>query len=127
MQPWRRRFLLFYMMRVPLTLMAVLGLGLPWLFETSMFHGVADLVLLQLAEAAFLGFLLISSSITSCFLVLLFGEERVDGWAERPAPQDRISLWTVGFLYLYGAICYVSFLISICKFMSGAGRLPGNP
>jgi hypothetical protein len=127
MQPWRRRFLLFYMMRVPLTLMAVLGLGLPWLFETSMFHGVADLVLLQLAEAAFLGFLLISSSITSCFLVLLFGEERVDGWAERPEPQDRISLWAVGFLYLYGAICYVSFLISICKFMSGAGRLPGNP
>jgi hypothetical protein len=127
MQPWRRRFLLFYMMRVPLTLMATLGLGLPWLFETSMFHGVADLVLLQLAEAAFLGFLLISSAITSCFLVLLYGEERVDGWAQMPAPQDRISLWTVGFLYLYGGTCYVTFLISICRFMSDAGRVEGNP
>jgi hypothetical protein len=127
MQPWRRRFLLFYMMRVPLTLLTTLGLGLPWLFGTAMFHGVADLVLLQLGEAAFLGFLLISSSITTCFLVLLYGEERVDGWADRPPPQVRISLWTVGVLYLYGAICYVSFLISICKFMSTAGRLQGNP
>jgi hypothetical protein len=58
-----------------------------------------------------------------CFLVLLYGEERADGWADRPKPQERISRSTVTVLYVYGAICYVLFLFSICSFMSTAGRV----
>ncbi len=46
MQPWRKRFLLLYMMRVPLTFLTVLGFGLPWAFQTPMFHGIADLELI---------------------------------------------------------------------------------
>jgi len=123
MQSWRRRFLLLYMMRIPLLFMAVIGFLLPWGFTTSMFHGVADLSYPQLAWAAFLACILINSAISSCFLVLLYGEERADGWAERPKPQQRISPWLVASLYAYGAICYISFLFSICDFMSTAGRV----
>lgn len=122
-QAWRRRFLLLYMMRVPLIFMGVLGFLLPWGFTTSMFHGVADLIPRQLVEAAFLAFILISSAISMCFLVLLYGEERADGWAPRPKPEERIARWTVAVLYAYGAICYVLFLFSICNFMSTAGRV----
>lgn len=127
MQPWRRRFLLLYMMRVPLFFLGVLGLGLPWAFQTSMFHGVADLVLYQLAEAACLAFLLVCSAMTGCYLVLLYGEERADGWGDRRAPQDRISRPSVLLLYLYAGVCYTVFLVSICKFMSQAGRVGGHP
>jgi len=123
MQPWRRRFLLLYMMRIPLLFMTVIGFLLPWGFTTSMFHGVADLSYQQLAWAAFLACILINSAISSCFLVLLYGEERADGWAERPTPQERISPWVVAALYVYGAVCYISFLFSICRFMWSAGRL----
>jgi hypothetical protein len=126
MQPWRRRFLLLYMMRVPLLFLAVLGFALPWAFQSSMFHGVADLYRYQLAEAACLGFLLVSSAISLCFLILLYGEERADGWAERPAPQNRVSSLVVILLYVYGAICYLVFLFFICEFMSHAGRVTGN-
>lgn len=122
-QPWRRRFLLLYMMRVPLIFMAVLGFLLPWLFTTSMFHGVADLIPRQLAEAAFLAFILINSAISMCFLVLLYGIERADGWATRPKPQERISRPLVALLYAYGTICYVLFLFSVCNFMGTAGRV----
>jgi hypothetical protein len=54
MQIWRRRFLLVYMMRVPLLFLTILGFGLPWAFGTSMFHGVPDLALPQVLTAAFL-------------------------------------------------------------------------
>jgi hypothetical protein len=123
MQYWRRRFLLLYMMRIPLLFMAVIGFLLPWGFTTSMFHGVADLSYPQLTLAAFLACILINSAISSCFLVLLYGEERADGWAERPKPQERISPWAVTSLYVYGATCYISFLFWICRFMSTAGRV----
>jgi hypothetical protein len=123
MQPWRRRFLLLYMMRVPLLFMAVIGFLLPWGFKSSMFHGVADLSYEQLVLAAFLACILINSAISSGFLVLLYGEERADGWMDRPKPQDRISPWWVTSLYVYGAVCYISFLFSICDFMSKAGRV----
>lgn len=123
MQPWRRRFLLLYMMRVPLIFLTLLGIGLPLAFQTSMFHGIADLTLLQVLKAACLAFFLVSTAITSCFLILLYGQERVDGWIVQPAPQDRVSLWGVAFLYLYGGVCYVLFLVSICRFMATAGRV----
>src|SRR5271155_6096386 len=123
MQIWRRRFLLLYMMRVPLLFLFVLGFGMPWAFGTSMFHGVADLALPQVLMAAFLASLLVSTAITSCFLILLYGQERADGWIVQPAPQDRVSLWGVGVLYLYGGICYIVFLYSIRCFMTHAGRV----
>ncbi len=123
MQIWRRRFLLLYMMRVPLLFLTVLGFGLPWAFGTSMFHGVADLALPQVLTAACLASLLVSTAITSSFMILLYGQERADGWITQPAPQDRVSLWGVAFLYLYGAICWILFLVSICGFMSKAGRV----
>jgi hypothetical protein len=130
MQIWRRRFLLLYMMRVPILFLSVLGFGLPWAFGTSMFHGVADLALPQVLTAACLASLLVSTAITSSFMILLYGQERADGWIAQPAPQDRVSLWGVAFLYLYGAICWILFLVSICGFMSKAGRvtagLPGG-
>jgi hypothetical protein len=130
MQIWRRRFLLLYMMRIPLLFLTVLGLGLPWAFGTSMFHGVADLALPQVFTAAFLASLPVSTAITSCFLILLYGQERADGWIVQPAPQDRVSLWGVAFLYLYGGIGYLVFLFSIYPFMGEAGRvltgLPGG-
>jgi hypothetical protein len=122
-QPWRRRFLLLYMMRVPLIFMAILGFLMPWGFTASMFHGVADLIERQYVEAAFLAFILISSAISMCFLVLLYGEERADGWAARPKPEERIARWTVVALYVYGMLCYVLFLFSVCSFMSTAGRV----
>ena len=56
-------------------------------------------------------------------MILLYGQERADGWIAQPAPQDRVSLWGVAFLYLYGAICWILFLVSICGFMSKAGRV----
>ena len=126
MQPWRKHFLLLYMMRVPLLFVTILGFGLPWAFQTSMFHGIADLTLYQVGEAALLAFLLVSSAMTGCFLVLLYGQERADGWITQPAPQDRVSLWSIGLLYVYGGICYVLFLVSIGKFMSEAGRVEDN-
>jgi hypothetical protein len=126
MQIWRRRFLLLYMMRVPLLFLFVLGVGLPWAFGTSMFHGLADLALPQVLTAAFLASLLVSIAITSCFLILLYGQERADGWIVQPVPQDRVSLRGVAFLYVYGGICYVVFLYSICRFMSEAGRVTAD-
>jgi hypothetical protein len=123
MQIWRRRFLLLYMMRVPLLFLFVLGAGLPWAFGTSMFHGVADLALPQVLTAAFLASLLVSTAITSCFLILLYGQERADGWIVQPAPQDRVSLWGVACLYLCGGIGYVIFLFSVYRFMGDAGRV----
>jgi hypothetical protein len=122
-QPWRRRFLLLYMMRVPLIFLTLLGIGLPLAFQTPMFHGVADLTLLQVLKAACLASLLVSVAITSSFMILLYGQERADGWIVQPAPQDRVSLWGVAFLYLYGGVCCLLFLVSICRFMGSAGRV----
>jgi len=126
MQIWRRRFLLLYMMRIPLLFLTGLGLGLPWAFGTSMFHGVADLDLLNVFTAACLASLLVSVAITSCFLILLYGQERADGWIVQPAPQDRVSLWGVAVLYFYGAACYIIFLASICYYMGQAYRITEN-
>jgi hypothetical protein len=111
------------MMRVPLIFLTLLGFGLPWAFGTSMFHGVADLDLFQVLTAACLASLLVSAAITSCFLILLYGQERADGWIVQAAPQDRVSLCGVACLYVYGGVCYVLFLYSICRFMSTAGRV----
>ena len=123
MEKWRDRFLLFYMMRVPLSFLLILGLGLPLAFESSMFHGIADLTLVQVFKAAFLSSLLISSAMTASFLVLLYGLERADGWkADRPAPEQRVTTWSVVALYLYGAVAWLSFLYSIFRFMQQAGR-----
>ena len=126
MQPWRRRFLLLYMMRVPLTFLTVLGFGLPWAFQSTMFHGIADLELVQVGAASFLAFLDISAAISSAFMILLYGEERADGWGNLPAPQDRVSTRSVALLYIYGGICYVRFLVSIGQFMTTAGRVENN-
>ena len=126
MQPWRKRFLLLYMMRVPLTFLTMLGVGLPWAFQSTMFHGIADLELIQVGTASFLGFLYVSTAISSSYMILLYGEERADGWRNLPAPQDRVSTVSVTLLYLYGGICYVRFLVSIGQFMTSAGRVEGN-
>ncbi|HWY05633.1 MAG TPA: patatin-like phospholipase family protein [Candidatus Acidoferrales bacterium] len=126
MQPWRRRFLLLYMMRVPLTFLTVLGFGLPWAFQSAMFHGIADLDLVKVGAASFLASLYISAAISGCFMMLLYGEERADGWANLPAPQDRVSSLSVALLYFYGGICYARFLISIGQFMGEAGRVEQN-
>ena len=126
MQPWRRRFLLLYLMRVPLTFLTVLGFGLPWAFQSAMFHGIADLDLVQVGAASFLAFLYISGAISGCFMMLLYGEERADGWANVPAPQDRVTSLSVALLYFYGGICYARFLISIGQFMGEAGRVEKN-
>jgi len=126
MQPWRKRFLLLYMMRVPLTFLTVLGFGLPWAFQTPMFHGIADLELVQVGVAAFLAFLYISSAISCCFMILLYGEERADGWGNLPAPQDRVSTLSVALLYIYAGLCYVRFLVSIGQFMTTAGRVESD-
>src|SRR6516165_9831634 len=112
MQPWRRGLLLLYMMRVPLCFIGVLGVALPLGFQTAMFHGVADLTLDHVGEASCLAFLLISSAITACYLVLLYGEERADGWAPQPTPKQPISRLSVVLLYLYGGACYLTFLFS---------------
>jgi hypothetical protein len=126
MQPWRRRFLLLYMMRVPLTFLTVLGFVLPWGFQSAMFHGIADLELIQVGAASYLAFLYVSIAISCCFLVLLYGEERADGWGNLAAPQDRVTTLSVVLLYLYGGICYVRFLLSIGQFMTTAGRVESN-
>src|SRR5258708_23457949 len=102
------------------------GLGLPWAFQTAMFHGIADLEVVQVGAASFLSFLYVSSAISCCFLILLYGEERADGWENLAAPQDRITPWSVALLYLYGGICYVRFLASIGQFMTTAGRVENN-
>ena len=126
MQPWRKRFLLLYMMRVPLTFLSVLGFGLPWAFKSAMFHGIADLDVVQAGAASFLAFLYVSLAISGCFMMLLYGEERADGWANLAAPQDRASTASVALLYIYGGICYVRFLFSVGQFMATAGRVEGN-
>ena len=124
MPTWRDRFLLLYMMRVPLLFLLVLGVLLPLSFQSSMFHGVADLNLWQVLEASFLSFLLVSAAMTTSFLVLLYGQERADGWPEKPvAPELRVSAWSVVVLYLFGAACWISFLVSIFGFMKQAGRV----
>jgi hypothetical protein len=114
------------MMRVPLCFIGVLGVALPLGFQTAMFHGVADLTLDHVGEASCLAFLLISSAITACYLVLLYGEERADGWAPQPTPKQPISRLSVVLLYLYGGACYLTFLFSIYEFMGKAGRILDN-
>jgi hypothetical protein len=73
-----------------------------------------------------LGFLYVSAAISCCFLILLYGEERADGWGNLAAPQGRVTTLSVALLYLYGGVCYARFLISIGEFMSPAGRVESN-
>ena len=124
MQTLRRRFLLLYMLRVPLLFLTILGFVLPAAFQSPMFHGLADLTLRQVATVAALASILISSAITGAFLVLLYGHERADGWMPQPPPQDRVSLWSIALLYAYAGIGYLWFLYSIYQFMQEAGRVP---
>src|SRR5258708_12604816 len=99
MQPWRKRFLLLYMMRVPLTFLTILGFGLPWAFQTAMLHGIADLELVQVGAASFLSFLYVISAISCCFLIFLYGEERADGWENLAPPHHRITPCTSALLH----------------------------
>src|SRR5260370_13139892 len=114
------------MMRVALTFLTILGFGLPWAFQTAMLHGIADLELVQVGAASFLSFLYVSSAISCCFLILLYGEEPADGWENLAAPQDRITPWNVALLYLYRGICYLHFLMSIAQFIPAPARVAYN-
>jgi len=109
----RRFCLLVYMMRVPLMTLLVLGAALPLAFQTTMFHGVADLEESQVFGAAFLAFLLFSEAITCAFLVLLYGEERADGWQPDATAEQRVSIRSVVALYVVAVICYIVFFASI--------------
>src|SRR5215471_11825125 len=111
----RSFFLLLYMMRVPLLSLAVIGIALPLGFHTSMLHGVADLGLRQVFSVALLASILVSSTMTGSFLILLYGQERADGWADRGKPEDRVKKWVVALLYGMGGVFYVVFLVSVCR------------
>jgi len=120
----RRFCLLVYMMRVPLMTLLVLGAALPLAFQTTMFHGVADLEESQVFGAAFLAFLLFSEAITCAFLVLLYGEERADGWQPDATAEQRVSIRSVVALYVVAVICYIVFFASIRSRMLLAPRSP---
>jgi hypothetical protein len=121
----RRFFLLLYMMRVPLFHFAILGVGLPLAFRTSMLHGVADLTSRQLFSVSFLTFLLLSEAITCAFLVLVYGEERADGWQASNPTAPSVSTWQVVALYLGAVGCYISLFVALRRFMAQA--VPGRP
>lgn len=106
----RRFWLLVYMMRVPLITLVVLGAALPLAFWTPMFHGVADIEPLQVSDVSLLAFLLLSEALSCGYLVLLYGEERADGWQKRPSPNERIATWEVVALYAVAAVGYAVFL-----------------
>jgi hypothetical protein len=114
--------MLVYMMRVPLLALLIIGAGLPLGFTSSMLHGVADLELRQVFSVSLLASLLVSAAMTGSFLILLYGEERADGWADRPKPEDRVSKAAVALLYLFGSACYIALLVSVCRAMLLSGR-----
>jgi predicted acylesterase/phospholipase RssA len=125
----RRIFLHLYLMRVPILMLLVLGVLLPCTLTSPLFHALADLEDNQVWLVAFAATLLLSSAITCCFLVLLYGSERADGKRE-PAPPDvhfaamphRLPLagWIVGLLYIGGSALYLSFLYRVEQTMAGA-------
>ncbi len=110
------------MMRVPLLLLIALGFGLPPAFRSPMLHGLADLHDNQIAVLSLGAFLLLSATMSCCFLVLLYGAARADGKRESPAPgahlmasplHSQVSGWIVGGLYLFGGWCLFRFLSTV--------------
>jgi hypothetical protein len=85
-----------------------------------MFRGVADLQSNQVIVAAFLAFLLLSEAITCAFLILLYGEERADGWQAGTPADGRVSTPKVVLLYGVAGVCYVVLLDSLRRFMQEA-------
>jgi hypothetical protein len=117
----KRFFLLFYMMRVPLLTLLVLGAVLPLAFRTTMLHGIADIATKQIAIVSLTAFLLLCTSITCMFLVLLYGVERAEGLRTGPIPKAReVSSWIVVLLYAGGSLCYLVFLEEVHRFMESA-------
>jgi predicted acylesterase/phospholipase RssA len=125
----RRIFLHLYLMRVPILLLLVLGVLLPCAFSSPLFHALADLEDNQVWIVAFAATLLLSSTITCCFLVLLYGSERADGKREPAPPAAHVAAmpyrlplagWVVGILYIGGGALYLSFLYHVEQTMAGA-------
>ena len=123
----RSFFLHLYMLRVPAGIMLLLGIILPYSFNSSFFHGLADLEANQIFPVSLAAFLLLSAAITCSFLVLLHGRERVDGSAslppQRSSPvvhQNSLSGWIVGTLYVVGGFLFVRFLFVVFKTMKSA-------
>ena len=129
----RRIFLHLYMMRVPVVILLVLGWLLPSGLQSPMLHGLADLETNQVLWVAFAAFLLLSAALTCSFLVLLYGDERVDGKRESSTAADpsaqtpsRISNWIVVLLYLGGAFLYFRFLLCVEQIMIEAHLHPAG-
>lgn len=127
----RSFFLHLYMLRVPLGIMLLLGIFLPYSFNSSLFHGLADLEPNQIFPLSLASFLLLSAAITCSFLVLLHGRERVDGNAGPPQPpraslysQSALSGWIVGALYVVGGFFYLRFLFAVYQTMQAAHLHP---
>jgi predicted acylesterase/phospholipase RssA len=123
----RSFFLHLYMLRVPAGIMLLLGIILPYWFNSSLFHGLADLEANQIFPVSLAAFLLLSAAITCSFLVLLHGRERVDS-STSPAPQrccrigphNALSGWIVGALYLAGGFLFLRFLFVVFETMKSA-------
>jgi len=127
----RSFFLHLYMLRVPAGIMILLGIILPYSFNSSLFHGLADLEANQIFPVSLAAFLLLSAAMTCSFLVLLHGRERVDGSASLPpqrcsplVPQITLSGWIVGTLYLVGGFLFLRFLFVVFQTMKSAHLNP---
>jgi predicted acylesterase/phospholipase RssA len=129
----RRFFLRLYMMRIPLSILFVLGAVLPLTFGSPMFHGLADLEPKQIWMVSLASFLLVSAAITSAFLVLLYGRDRADGQRLPVGPplaqaalSNRLPLsgWVVGLLYMGAAVAFWRFLNAILQTMKMAHPNP---
>ena len=131
----RRIFLHLYLMRVPILMLLILGWLFPRTLQSPMLRGLADLESNQVALVAFAAFLLVSAAISCCFLVLLYGSERVDGRRQPPSeiaqPAEMplrlpLSGWIVAFLYLGGGYLYLHFLLRVEQTMVAAHLQPGG-
>ena len=126
-KPSLRTFaLLAYMMRVPVLALLIIGVGLPLGFGSSMLHGLADVTINEVFRIAGLASLLVSCAITTCFLILLYGEERLDGWQDRGDPEDRVPKWAVALLYAGGAGAWVSLMYAVDHSMADSGPVFPN-
>lgn len=119
--PLRTFALHAYMMRVPLLALAVMGVGLPLGFTSSMMRALADLTVWQIFPVSLLASLLVSAAMTASFLILLYGQERVDGWRDRPSPEDRVQKWPVIALYVAGIAAWASLLFFVRFRMARSG------
>ena len=125
----RRLFLHLYLMRVPILMLLMLGVLLPCALSSPLLHAMADLEPNQVWLVAFAATLLLSTAITCCFLVLLYGGERADGQRKPPAPDDQLAAtpdrlpparWIVALLYVGGSALYLSFLYRVEQTMADA-------